>query len=351
MTDEAAMVRAMSLARRASRRTFPNPWVGAVIVSPSGSVISQGATEAAGGAHAEVVALRGTGGMDLSDATLCVTLEPCSHYGRTPPCVDAIVASGIRRVVIGVIDPDPKVSGRGVAALRAQAVDVTVGTLEAKVFSSLYPYLAQRVDGLPHVSAKVAMSLDGKVADRDGASQWITSRPARDLGHRLRELSQAVAVGSGTYEIDHPELTARPGGHYSRYQPSRYVFSRRPGFSAPGMTVVTESPLEFVRDLGAKGVLRVLVEGGPTLVGSFLHEDVIDEVVVLMAPKVFGDDRALDAFVFSEPRDLMSALSGQFMRPRRIGEDLVFSFVPLAAAVRCQVVKEWIVHAREDSLS
>ena len=188
--------------------TSPNPWVGTVVVDDGGRIVATGATQPPGGAHAEREALRHAGAA-ARGATLVTTLEPCSHTGRTPPCVDAIVDAGIRRVVVGIEDPDPKVAGQGIAALRAAGIDVTVGVEAAAVEAQLAPYLTHRRTGRPYVVLKLAATVDGRTAAPDGTSQWITGEAARADAHRLRAESDAVLVGAGTVRADDPSLTVR----------------------------------------------------------------------------------------------------------------------------------------------
>jgi diaminohydroxyphosphoribosylaminopyrimidine deaminase/5-amino-6-(5-phosphoribosylamino)uracil reductase len=188
----------------------PNPWVGALVVSERGVVVSEGHTQVPGESHAEIEALRRAGD-GARGSTMVVTLEPCSHQGRTGPCVEAIIEAGVSRVIVGTIDPDPRVSGAGVELLKASGVDVEVGVEETAVRAQLAPYIWHRVTGRPYVVLKVASTLDGVVAMADGTSQWITGEEARRDAHVLRAQSQAVLVGAGTARSDDPALTARLG--------------------------------------------------------------------------------------------------------------------------------------------
>ncbi|MGC9155844.1 MAG: bifunctional diaminohydroxyphosphoribosylaminopyrimidine deaminase/5-amino-6-(5-phosphoribosylamino)uracil reductase RibD [Ferrimicrobium sp.] len=321
MNDTELMRRALGLGRRARHGSPPNPWVGAVVVA-DGGVVGEGWTQPLGGPHAEVVAL-GEAGERAKGATMYVTLEPCSHHGRTPPCVDAIVAAGIRRVVASIVDPDPRVAGRGFLALRRAGVAVEVGVESTRSVQELIPYLVQRRLGRPWVRAKVAMTLDGRVADRTGASQWITSPAARDRGHELRAESQAVVVGAETMEADHPLLTARPGGGEASTQPERWVFAHRSlSYCTPGVQVSSAAPQEFLDDLGSRGVLSVLIEGGPTLQGSFFAEGLVDEVYVYLAPMIFGDDEAKAAFHLPVGRLLVDPMQLIPMGMQSVGADI-----------------------------
>ncbi|MGH8947533.1 MAG: bifunctional diaminohydroxyphosphoribosylaminopyrimidine deaminase/5-amino-6-(5-phosphoribosylamino)uracil reductase RibD, partial [Acidimicrobiia bacterium] len=203
------MRRAIELA--AAHRTHPNPRVGAVIVDESGQVVGEGAHLGVGQPHAEVVALREAGDR-ARGSTLHVTLEPCSHHGLTPPCAGAVAEAGVRTVVIGAIDPDPRVSGAGVSSLRGAGIEVETGMLEDEAEAVDPAYFHHRRTGLPLVTMKVAMTLDGSVAAIDGSSQWITSEVARNDAHNLRSVMDAVVVGAGTFRSDDPLLSARIEG-------------------------------------------------------------------------------------------------------------------------------------------
>ena len=223
--DLAAMRRALSLAASVRTRTSPNPWVGALVVTPQGETF-EGATAPPGGAHAEVVALR-SAGTRAQGATLYTTLEPCAHHGRTPPCTKAVVASGVSRVVVGVLDPDPQVSGRGVDELRGQGIVVDVGVAADEASELLAPYLKHRRTGRPWVVLKLAASMDGRIAAPDGSARWLTGDLARADAHRLRASSDAVLVGAGTVRADDPELTVRVDP-VPEHQPLRVVLGTRP---------------------------------------------------------------------------------------------------------------------------
>ncbi len=226
-TDAAYMRRALELARRGLGRVHPNPMVGAVVVR-DGVIVGEGHHAARGQAHAEPVALR-TAGEAAHDATLYVTLEPCSHVGLTPPCVEAVIAAGVTRVVCGSIDPDPRVSGRGVERLRAAGVRVDVGVLETECRALNEPFFHHADTGRPLVTVKLAGTLDGKIADRDGSSRWITSLDARRRVHALRAEVDAVVVGRVTAEQDDPALTVR---HVEGRSPARVVVDTRGRVSA-----------------------------------------------------------------------------------------------------------------------
>src|SRR4051794_5261192 len=204
--DEELMWRAMALAASVRGTTSPNPWVGAVVATEDG--IFEGATQPPGGPHAEIVALQAAGER-ARGGTLYVTLEPCSHTGRTGPCADAVVGAGLSRVVVGILDPDEHVAGRGIERLKAAGIHVDVGLYQDEITAQLAPYIKHRATGRPYVILKVAATLDGRTAAPDGTSQWITSRDSRADAHRLRAESDAVLVGAGTIRADDPALTVR----------------------------------------------------------------------------------------------------------------------------------------------
>lgn len=322
MTDtNAPMERARAVAQHARLLAPPNPWVGAVLVDANtGAVISEGSTQSPGHAHAEIVAIRAAGEASRG-ATLYVTLEPCSHTGRTGPCTDAIVQAGITRVVIGTLDPDPRVAGSGVAALRAAGISVEVGELEAEIRSDLAAYLYHRTTGRPYVIAKVAATLDGAVAMADGASQWITGDEARYDGHILRAQSQAIIVGAGTVRSDNPTLTARLSTE--TLEPRRIVLGQAPDGAKVHPCEEYDGPLEALLDrLGGEGVLQVLVEGGPTVVSSFLTAGLVQRVVWYVAPALAGLSTAKPALASLETETISALRRGRFVGLTRLGEDV-----------------------------
>ncbi|MGH9021303.1 MAG: bifunctional diaminohydroxyphosphoribosylaminopyrimidine deaminase/5-amino-6-(5-phosphoribosylamino)uracil reductase RibD [Acidimicrobiales bacterium] len=320
MDVDAAMARALSLATRARLDAPPNPWVGAVILDDQGEVVGEGATSAPGGAHAEVTALAAAG--DLArGSTLVVTLEPCSHHGRTPPCVDAIVAAGVVRVVVGTVDPDSRVNGRGVAALREAGVTVDVGALADEVESQLAPYLWQRTTGRPYVVAKVASTLDGVVAMADGSSQWITGDAARADAHQLRAESQAIVVGAATVRLDDPALTARLDDGVR--EPLRVVLGRAPERARVRPCLELSGDLGDVLDeLGRRDIIQVLVEGGPTTTGSFLDAGLVNRVVWYSAPAFAGAVGTRGALATLTTAAIGALRRGRLVAVRRVGEDV-----------------------------
>ncbi|NVN50782.1 bifunctional diaminohydroxyphosphoribosylaminopyrimidine deaminase/5-amino-6-(5-phosphoribosylamino)uracil reductase RibD [Mycolicibacterium hippocampi] len=294
MNLDAAMRAAIEQADRVKGRTYPNPPVGAVILDRDGEVAGVGATAPAGGPHAEVLALRRAGGR-AAGGTAVVTLEPCNHFGRTPPCVDALVEAGISAVAYGVPDPNPEAAG-GAARLAAAGVDVTAGVLsDAVAGGPLREWLHKQRTGMPHVTWKFATSVDGRSAAADGTSQWITSETARADVHRRRAAADAIVVGTGTVFVDDPKLTARlPDGSLADRQPLRVVVGEREispdakilNDDSRTMVIRTRDPHEVIKALSDR--TDVLLEGGPTLAGAFLRVGAIDRILAYVAPILLG---------------------------------------------------------------
>lgn len=295
-TDE-AMAAAMTAAAAVRTTTSPNPWVGAALTTVDGRRFV-GATEPPGGRHAEIVALDAAraAGAEIAGATMAVTLEPCAHFGRTPPCTDALIAAGVGRVVYAVGDPDPLVAGRGAGALRAAGVAVQVGVGAEAAAEQLAPYLHHRRTGRPYVVLKLAGTLDGGSAAPDGSSQWITGDAARADAHRLRAESDAVLVGAATVRADDPALTVRVGA--PTRQPLRVVLGSAPAGAKVHPCLELAGPLPDVLDeLGRRGVLQLMVEGGATVAGAFHRAGLVQRYVIYLAPALFGggDHRGLFA--------------------------------------------------------
>jgi len=294
MNRDAAMRAAIEQADRVKGRTYPNPPVGAVILDSDGEVAGVGTTSPAGGPHAEVLALRRAGSRAIG-GTAVVTLEPCGHFGRTPPCVDALVAAEISSVVYSVSDPNPIAAG-GAARLAEAGITVTAGVLADSVSGGpLREWLHKQRTGLPHVTWKFATSIDGRSAAADGTSQWITSEAARTDVHRRRAAADAIVVGTGTIFVDDPKLTARlPGGGLAADQPLRVVVGEREispdakvlNDDSRTMVIRTHDPHEVIRALSDR--TDVLLEGGPTLAGAFLRAGVIDRILAYVAPILLG---------------------------------------------------------------
>ena len=310
---------ALELARAVRADTSPNPWVGAVVVPPGEEPVAEGSTQPPGGPHAEAVALE-LAGETARGSTLYVTLEPCSHHGRTPPCAEAIIAAGVTRVVVGVLDPDPQVSGRGVEMLRHAGIEVEVGVLAPEVEAQLGPYLKHRRTGRPWVVLKLAATLDGRIAAPDGTSKWITGPLARADAHQLRSESDAVLVGAGTVRADDPALTVRevPGR-----DPLRVVLGKAPEGARVRPALEHRGDLEgLLDDLGGRGVLQLLVEGGSRVAWSFHQQGLVDQYVLYLAPVILGGDDGVPLFGGPGAPTLASALRGEIVSVRRIGPDV-----------------------------
>ncbi len=365
------MHRALELARRGQGRTSPNPLVGAVVVR-EGQEVGCGYHAAAGGPHAEAVALAMAGPL-ARGATLYVNLEPCDHHGRTPPCTEAILAAGITRVVVAHEDPDPRVRGRGIARLQAAGVEVVVGVLEQEAERLNAAYLKHRTTGLPLVTVKWAMSLDGRIATRMGSSRWITGPQAREEAHRLRDTHDAVLVGIGTVLRDDPALTCRiPGGRDplrvvvdSRLRTPPDARMLREG-SSPVVVATTHrarpedvdrlrqagaevwvcgeedgrvSLPDLFRRLAQRGVLSVLVEGGSTLHAAVLEAGLADRIVAFIAPVLIGGHEAPGPVGGKGIAEIAEALRLAHFTVRSVGPDLcVEGEVSGALPVRREVV-------------
>ena len=309
------MGRAIRMAATVRAITSPNPWVGCV-VEPGGF---EAATAPPGGPHAEVAALAAAGDR-ARGATLYSTLEPCSHHGRTPPCVDAIVTAGVARVVVGVVDPDPHVRGAGVRALRAAGVQVDVGLCQDQVTEQLGPYLKHRTTGRPWVVLKLAATLDGRTAAPDGSSRWITGAEARADSHRLRAESDAVIVGAGTVRADDPSLTVRdaPGP-----DPLRVVLGRAPEGARVHPAQEMEGDLDDVLDrLGRQGVVQAMVEGGAAVAGRFHRAGLVDRYVLYLAPALLGGDDGRPLFAGPGAATVDGVWRGRIVSVDRVGDDL-----------------------------
>jgi diaminohydroxyphosphoribosylaminopyrimidine deaminase/5-amino-6-(5-phosphoribosylamino)uracil reductase len=294
VNTEAAMRLAIGQGEQVKGTTYPNPPVGAVILDREGDVAGVGGTQPAGGPHAEVIALR-RAGERARGGTAVVTLEPCNHHGRTPPCVDVLLAAGVSSVVYAVKDPNP-VAAAGAARLADSGVGIAVGVLADEVAGgALREWLHKQRTGKPHFTWKLATSIDGRSAAADGSSQWITSEAARADVHRRRAVADAIIVGTGTVFMDDPALTARlPDGRLADRQPLRVVVWEREISSeakvlnddSRTMVIRTRDPLEVVQAMSDR--VDVLIEGGPTLAGAFLRAGVVDRIVVYVAPMLLG---------------------------------------------------------------
>ena len=322
--DAEHMRRAIDLGDSVRGITSPNPWVGSIVVSARNPNLTfGGATAPPGGPHAEIAALSRAGATHARGGTLFTTLEPCAHTGRTPPCTDAIIEAGVARVVIGVEDPDPLVAGRGAEALRAAGIDVTIGTEAAAISDQLAPYVKHRRSGRPWVILKMATSLDAGTAAPDGTSRWITGEEARRDVHRLRSQSDAVLVGAGTIRADDPELTVRFPDASTARQPLRVVLGKAPPHAKVHPALELTGNLGGVlAELGGRGVLQLLVEGGAGVAHDFHAARLVDRYVFYVAPALFGGDDARPLFAGPGAATLDELWRGKLVSVDRLGEDL-----------------------------
>ena len=349
------MRRALSLAKKGAGRTTPNPMVGAVLVK-DGRIVGEGFHRRAGEAHAEIVGLQ-RAGQEARDSTLYINLEPCTHYGKTPPCAPAVIEAGVKEAVIGMIDPNPLVRGNGVAALEKAGIRVRTGTLEEECRRLNEAFCKYILTKEPFVILKVAATLDGRMATRDGDSKWISSEASRRLVHRLRNEVDGVLVGIGTVLKDDPLLTARiPGGRdpyriildsHLRLPESCKVLSLT---ADKTILVATEmAPPEKVERLekrgihvlivdsregkvnlktclarlGELGVMSLLVEGGNQVNGSFFDEGFVDKLLIFFSPRLLGDNQAPGIFGGKGVAHLAEATRLKDVRTRRVGGDIL----------------------------
>ena len=356
--DERMMRRALELAARGSGMVSPNPMVGSVIVDADGRVIGEGWHKQFGGPHAEVNALRSVEGGNLEGATIYATLEPCSHHGKTPPCADAIVNAGLRRVVVAMRDPNPMVSGRGNRRLREAGIEVVVGTLEKEARQLNETYIHYVATGLPFVTLKMAQTLDGFTALPNGESRWITGEHSRRRVHQLRSVYDAVMVGTRTAVVDDPSLTLRYGvtGRNPRrvvldrtltlpphlrlftdgHQDLTIVFTaetlvdspraselRDAGVRVVGAPVTTRGLRlpDVLRQLGELGIASLMVEGGAGLAGAFIREGIAQKLLLFLAPKLFG--HGIPAFAGLDVEHLEDAYTLSIRHVEPVAEDLM----------------------------
>jgi diaminohydroxyphosphoribosylaminopyrimidine deaminase/5-amino-6-(5-phosphoribosylamino)uracil reductase len=346
VNDSVWMTRCFTLARQGLGRTAPNPMVGAVIVS-DGVIIAEGWHRSPGGAHAEMDALNQLE-QSAGGATMYVNLEPCCHQGRTPPCTDALIAAGIQKVVVGMVDPDERMQGKGIEQLERAGIEVVVGVEREQARSLNHAYLSAQERGRPWITVKAAITLDGRIADFEGASQWITGPECRDLVHRMRNEHDAVMVGAGTMRADDPSLNTRFAGgrdalpvildtelgisdearvlsagrrpvvfHADTVQP-------REGLAADQVGVARDArgwlELGAVFDaLQARGVHSILVEGGGLLNRSLLDRGMVDRIELFIAGKVLGGG---PGWVGGSPYALSDAPGFQVVRSEPVGSDL-----------------------------
>ena len=324
--DRVHMLSAIEAAAKARLRSSPNPWVGAVVVAGD-EVVGWGSTEPPGGNHAELQALV-EADEAAKGATLYTTLEPCPNLGRTRPCTEAILEAGISRVVVGVVDPDTAVSGRGISVLRDAGVEVSLGVRDKEVREQLAPYLHHRGTGRPYVVMKLAATLDGRIAAPDGTSFWITGSEARADVHRLRAESDAVCVGAGTVRTDDPRLTIRnwPAGAQipaEASDPKRIVLGAIPADARILPAQSSEGELvELLYQLGEEGVLQLLVEGGADVAGRFYRAGLIDQYTIYLAPVLLGGDDGRPLLAGPGAPTMADVRRGRFTAVTPLGDDL-----------------------------
>jgi len=355
MDDEFWMRRVLHLAEKGRGRTSPNPMVGAVLVK-RGKVVGQGYHARAGEPHAEIVAIKNAG-EKAKGATLYLNLEPCTHYGKTPPCVPAVIEAGVKKVVVGIEDPNPLVKGRGVARLQQAGLDVKAGVLEKECHRLNEAFCKYIVRHEPFIILKMAATLDGKLATRNGESQWITGETSRRFVHRLRGQVDGVVVGIGTVLKDDPMLTARIRGGRDPY---RIVFDSRLRIPenakvvdlSPSKTIIvttemaSQDKIERLRKkrvgilisqsksgkvdlkssllkLGEMGMMSLLVEGGSHINGSFLDQGLIDKILFFLSPRLIGDPLAPGIFSGAGVASLKETIPVKDLRVRKIGDDIL----------------------------
>lgn len=356
MHDAPPFIRlALAQATQSQRLTSPNPRVGCVIVGADGRVLGQGHTQRAGGPHAEIMALRdaAASGHPVRGATVYVTLEPCAHQGRTGPCCDALVAAGVGKIVASLEDPNPKVAGQGFARLRAAGIEVEVGPGAAESRELNIGFFSRMVRKTPWVRMKIAASLDGQTALDNGASQWITSEPARADGHAWRARACAVLTGIGTVLEDDPLLDVRlvdtprqphlvvvdsrletpPGARLFRPGRALYIYTasddqaKKAALESRGATVIPcpgaggkVDLAAMLRDLAAREINEVHVEAGHKLNGSLVREGLVDEFLVYLAPRLLGAGRGM--VNIGPLAELSQAIALEFRETTPIGPDL-----------------------------
>jgi diaminohydroxyphosphoribosylaminopyrimidine deaminase / 5-amino-6-(5-phosphoribosylamino)uracil reductase len=364
MTPPSGLMRqALDLARQAHGSTSPNPWVGAVLAN-GGRIVGQGFTRPPGGPHAEIVALDQAGAA-ARGATLYVTLEPCSHHGRTPPCTDALIAAGVTRVVYSIEDPDARVSGNGHHQLEEAGIEVEVGDGAEDSARLLEAYIKHRRTGLPFVIAKYAASMDGRIAAASGDSRWVSGPATLRWAHEGRTKLDAIMVGVGTVVVDDPQLTARPRGELAERQPLRVVLDStgrvspdagvlsavaktmiattarsssdwRRAIEATGAEVLVldedgdgRVPLPaLLRELGARGIVTLLLEGGGVLLGSFFDQRLVDKLTAVIAPMIIGAADAPAAVTGRGAQVMRDAVRLSGMTVERLGDDVLLTGYP-----------------------
>lgn len=324
---------AVSLAKKAEGMTSPNPLVGAVLVK-AGRVVGRGYHKRCGLPHAEVNAIRDAG-QKAKGADLYVTLEPCGHFGRTPPCAGAIIDAGIRRVIIGMKDPNPVNNGNGTARLKRAGIKVITGILEDDAASMNLPYIKYITTGLPYLTLKMAQSLDGKIATRTGDSRWITSEEARAYVQRLRGRVDAVMVGANTVLKDDPSLACKIPG---RKQPAKIMICGRKPVSPSArifrdadktkiiLAVGPNGRVDFkslLKKLGGMGIINILVEGGGEIAAGLIGGALVDRYLFFIAPKIIGGRSAVTSVEGDGIKFIKDAVNIRHMKASMVGRDIL----------------------------
>lgn len=346
---------AMKLALRAKGDTSPNPLVGALVVK-NGRIIGKGYHQKAGLAHAEIIALDEAADK-AKNSTLYVTLEPCAHFGRTPPCVDRIIKSGVKEVIVGMVDPNPLNNGRGIKILKQNKIKVEAGFLEKDLRKINGPFIKYVTKRMPFITVKIAQSLDGKIATASGDSKWITSDKSRDYAHRIRRDFDAVAVGVNTVLRDNPRLNS----WFSKGQPKKIIvdsqlstpqdanifsggssviiatLASRPGQETENRKILAKKAKilevkekagqinlkDMMKKLAQMEITNILVEGGGTLVGSLFDEGLVDRIMFFISPKIIGGKDAISSVMGKGISRIDNAVRIKDVRIRHLGEDLL----------------------------
>lgn len=325
------MKKALRLAEKGLGTTSPNPMVGAVIVK-DGRIFGQGWHVRAGEGHAEVNAIRGAAGGNLKGATIYVTLEPCSSWGRTPPCTDAIIKAGIGRVVIGCLDPNPKHAGRCIPIFQEHHIEVAGPVCEAecrKINEAFFRWITAKK---PFVLLKLAETLDGRIATENGSSQWITGEAARKHVQKLRRWADAVMAGAETYRKDAPRFTVRGRDGKVLKTPRRIIVTHTPEKFLPypdGWEFVSLDTREkweaFLEKLGAENITSLLIEGGGELAASALRAGIVDKAEFHIAPKILGGRGSRPSVGGENPTSVSESLELERVSSRRLGDDFIIS--------------------------
>lgn len=321
--DREYLLRAHALAADVAGWTSPNPWVGAVLVTEDGTAFD-GVTSFHRGPHAEALALAGAAeNHSAREATMYVTLEPCAHIGHNPSCADALIQAGVARVVVGIVDPDARTNGAGIERLRKAGISVELMDPDGRIAEQLAPFLKHRRTGRPWVVLKLASTFDGRICASDGTSKWITGAAARADVHELRSRCDAIVVGAGTVRSDDPSLTVRDINAPIDRQPFRVVLGSPPRGAKVQPALEWHGELDALLDeLGSRGFLQVLVEGGANVAGAFHRAELVDSYVFYVAPKLLGGDGGLPLMAGAGASTIQDAWKGRIVDVRQLGDDL-----------------------------